>query len=86
MNIYAGSGSDHAAGETVRQPFESFGQVTSARIMEKAQVSLFTGGIHKKVGPLLIKQINPGGEHGRGCSHVANQDRKGKRSDQKSHD
>jgi hypothetical protein len=44
-----------------------------------------TGVIHKKVGPLLINQINPGGEHGGDCSHVANQDRKGKRSDKKSH-
>ena len=48
--------------------------------------TLFTGVIDKKVGPLLIKQIDPGGEHGRDCSHVANQDRKGKGSDQKSHD
>jgi RNA recognition motif-containing protein len=34
MNIYAGSGSDHATGETVRQAFESFGQVISARIIK----------------------------------------------------
>ena len=34
MNIYAGSGSYHAAGETVRQAFESFGQVISARIIK----------------------------------------------------
>jgi hypothetical protein len=33
MNIYAGSGSDHAAGKTVRQAFESFGQVISAKII-----------------------------------------------------
>jgi hypothetical protein len=33
MNIYAGSGSDHAAWQTVRQAFESFGQVISAKIV-----------------------------------------------------
>jgi hypothetical protein len=33
MNIYAGSGSDHATGETVRQAFESFGRVISAKII-----------------------------------------------------
>ncbi len=33
MNIYAGNGSDHAVGETVRQAFESFGQVISAKII-----------------------------------------------------
>jgi signal transduction histidine kinase len=27
--------------------------------------------------------MNQGEEHGRGCSHVANQNRKGKRSDKK---
>ena len=48
--------------------------------------SLIACVIHKKVGLLLIKQINPGGEHGRDCSHVADQDRKGKGSDPKSHD
>ena len=42
------------------------------------------GVIHKKVGPLLIKQINPGGERGRDRSHVANQNREGKGSDKKS--
>jgi cold-inducible RNA-binding protein len=34
MNIYAGRGSYYATGETVRQPFESFGQVTSARVIK----------------------------------------------------
>jgi cold-inducible RNA-binding protein len=34
MNIDAGSGSYRAAGETVRQAFESFGQVISARIIK----------------------------------------------------
>ena len=48
--------------------------------------TLLTGGIHKKVGLLLMREINPGGEHGRGCSHVADQDRQGKKSDTKSHD
>ncbi len=38
----------------------------------------------KKLGHLLIRRINPGGEHGRDRSHIANQDRKGKRSDQES--
>ena len=34
MNIYVGHLSYHATEETVRQAFESFGQVTSARIIK----------------------------------------------------
>jgi len=34
MNILAGSGSYHAAVETVQQAFESFGQVTSAKVIK----------------------------------------------------
>ncbi len=42
-------------------------------------------GIADCGGQDLVRQINPWG-HGRGCSDVADQDRKGKRSDQNSHD
>ena len=31
-----------------------------------------------------MRQMNPGGEYGGDCSHIANQNRKGKRSDKKS--
>ncbi|MCJ7748544.1 MAG: RNA-binding protein [Desulfobacterales bacterium] len=34
MNIYVGNLSYHATEETIRQAFESFGQVTSARIIK----------------------------------------------------
>ena len=60
--------------------------VTTVQEGSGVRSTLFTGVIHKKVGPLLVRQINPRGEHGRDCSHVANQNRKGKRSDKKSHD
>ena len=34
MNIYVGNLSNNATDETIRQAFESFGQVTSARIIK----------------------------------------------------
>ncbi len=33
MNIYVGNLSSNATDETIREAFEAFGQVTSARIM-----------------------------------------------------
>jgi RNA recognition motif-containing protein len=63
MNIYVGNLSYHATEETIRQAFESFGQVTSARIIKDKYTGQskgfgFVEMVEQSQAQVAIKNLN----------------------------
>jgi RNA recognition motif-containing protein len=63
MNIYVGNLSYHATEETIRQAFESFGQVTSARIIKDKYTGQskgfgFVEMVEQSQAQVAIKSLN----------------------------
>ena len=63
MNIYMGNLSNNATDETIRQAFESFGQVTSAKIIKDKYTGQsrgfgFVGMLEQAQAQAAVKSLN----------------------------